>query len=126
MDRQIGGPELENPQGILPPTVYHLQAVSPRRAGAAWPFSGYPEGSPEQLLQPGPAAGEYLEEKGDQEEEEEEKKGLHPNIRAPEERGYPKTYYLILLFSPDKVPEPTSRRALPLPRPPAGPHRHLP
>lgn len=38
--------------------VCHPQAVPPRGAGAARPLSGHPAGPPEELLQPGPAAGE--------------------------------------------------------------------
>lgn len=62
--------------------------------------------------------------RGDQKEEEE--KGLYPNIGALEERGFPIAYCLTLLLSPDKVPEPTPQRTLPLPRPLAGPGRHFP
>lgn len=41
--------------------VCHPQAVPPSGAHAAGTLSGHPPASPEQLLQPGPAAGERLE-----------------------------------------------------------------
>lgn len=52
--------------------------------------------------------------------------GLIPSIWAPEESGYPKTYCLTLLSSPDKVPAPAPQRALLLPRSPAGSRGHFP
>ncbi|KAI2582747.1 colony stimulating factor 3 [Homo sapiens] len=54
----MAGPATQSPMKLM---VCHLQAVPPRGAGAARTLSGHPLGSPEQLPQPGPAAGRLLE-----------------------------------------------------------------
>lgn len=126
VDRAMRGLGLEKQPGprecssnILPPTVCHLQAVPPGGTGAARPLSGYPTGSPEQLLQPGPAAGEYLEKGG-----EDDEKGLCSGLLK--RGGCTTPSCLTLPLSPDKVPEATPQWPLPLPRPPAGLGRRFP
>lgn len=106
--------------------VCHPQAVPPRGAGAAQALSGHPPGSPGQLLQPGPAAGECLKGK---------RAGRGrmiweaPHLQSPgwALRGASQRHPLTLRSgSPDRLPGTAPQRPLPLPGPPAGPGRNLP
>lgn len=64
--RKGGQPSPVSPphSASFPPPVCHPQAVPPPGAGAARALSGPPPGFPEQLLQPGPAAGEFRRGEG--------------------------------------------------------------
>lgn len=81
--------------------VCHLQAVPPRGAGAAGTRSGHPPASAEQLLQPGPAAGELLEGRRGQRGG---KNGLEVSLDLQALRGAPRA-------APPNSPTPSPRRA---------------